>query len=180
MKSRTTLAVLIVLTSSVLTLLSSAGSSAAGPIADAFGPGVFGLEWGADRAKVSQVFPGGKSGRIPIDYYAAWDSRTIFGIERNNQRITFSFAGDGRLSCVRISFGASPMKYAKLLNALRDQFGPPLEDNSGRINPNGYHWPSDGRIHLELVQADDILPNTQINVCATAEVAKDRASLGLE
>lgn len=164
------------------------GHAGAGPIADTFGPGLFGVTWDGTKEQVQGFNPGGKWHHEPVDSYQVADSREIFGIARKKQKITFAFTADGRLSSVGIYFGGGIDGYAKVLHFMTEQFGPPLQNTNEKIEENygfgatvGARWPIDGRIHVTLLaQITGFSTTTLLIVQHSAEQPLDRGVLGLE
>lgn len=160
----------------------------AGPLADTFGPGLFGVKWGATKTEVEAVHPNGKWHHSPVDSYQIDDSRPIFGMERKKQKITFAFASDDRLTSMAIYFGGGSMGYANVLHFMTEQFGPPLRNENEKIEENygfgttlGARWPADGQINVTLLtQIAAFSQSTFLLIQRTADSPKDRAALGLE
>lgn len=96
----------------------------AGPIADEFSDGVFGLPWGASKQQIEAAFPKGKweAPAKGIEFYEVKDARPIFGLERTKKdTISFGLASDQRLSSVAVTFPKGD--YGPLVIKLGEKFG---------------------------------------------------------
>ena len=124
-------------------LLTIAAAVQAGPIADTFRTGVFGLAWGASAAEIEAKFPGGKwSANVGIRSYAIKDGRTVLGIERDARPIRFVLSTIGTLTAVGVEFPPGMDGLSRVMAAAVNTFGP-AEPMEGIPGATGARWPVD-------------------------------------
>jgi len=139
---------------------------AAGPIADLFRDGVFGVSWGASPAEVEAKLPGGKWQHYgDLRTYSVADGRAVISIERTpKQHIIFGFSTSGKLNGVAVEFpsrlGGEP--FGNLLAKTREVFGPPLQGadaskpfeysagDVGGVTSLQVQWPADEAITVSI------------------------------
>ena len=137
-------------------VLAAIASSAvcAGPIADSFRAGLFGLAWGASVADIEAKFPGGKwRTAAGIRSYTVQDSRTVLGIERPRSSIAFALDAAGGLSAAVVEFPANSDTLTRVTAAAFNAFGSPPKVDGDSAGLGGYvssRWPPDDGITLSL------------------------------
>ncbi|KTD98804.1 hypothetical protein [Pseudoalteromonas sp. H71] len=106
---------------SVIFLLFLSPSKAA-TITELFGDGVFGTQWGDSFETVLAKYPKAKKKNISDTIWLEIkDSRKVFDIDRNKQRLHFSFDSEMRLIGVGVTFDVD--SYSTLINKLTTLFG---------------------------------------------------------
>ncbi|MDN3406086.1 hypothetical protein SAMN04487870_2244 [Pseudoalteromonas sp. DSM 26666] len=106
---------------SILFLFFSLHSKAA-TITELFGDGVFGTQWGDSFETVLAKYPKAKKKNISdIVWLELKDTRKVFEIDRDRQRLHFSFDSEMRLIGVGVTFDTE--SYITLTNKLTTMFG---------------------------------------------------------
>jgi len=96
--------------------------SKATTITELFSDGVFGTQWGDSLETVLAKYPKAKKKNISdIVWLELKDSRKVFEIDRDKQRLHFSFDSEMRLSGVGVTFDTE--SYITLTNKLTTMFG---------------------------------------------------------
>lgn len=94
----------------------------AASIQDVFGKGVFGTKWGDSLESVKNKYPKIESKELgEIVWLELEDSREVLGIERQDQKLHFSFDSENRLIGVAVYFDGD--NYTTALNKLNTLFG---------------------------------------------------------
>jgi hypothetical protein len=107
--------------------LSAAGSAAAGPVRDQFGPGVFGLAWNAGKPAIEAKYPGGTWDRDERgrDRYCAQSRQTLLKLPPQHQtrELCFLIGSDGTLGSATARLDASLPTLLAIVNRSRTMFG---------------------------------------------------------
>lgn len=138
----------------------------AGPLAELFADGVFGLPWGSSLDDVKTAFPDGKSdNQSSIPRYAVKDDRPLFNIERTpKNEITFVFDAHGDMHGVGIEFPAKGAEvFTVLLNTLTTYFGP-HENVPNDLGTVAVKWPMDEGVTLSLIHLPGVFSSGDVLV----------------
>lgn len=171
----------------LLLLCSTAFTATAGPIADTFSAGIYGVPWGAPAEELVRTHPGGDwVTRGGVRFYSVRDGREVLGIQRSpKDRITFRLSQGGGLVAATTVFPDGGSTYAALLERLRDRFGPATEadrNESDSTVPNRTleaSWPADQGITVEL-QNNLVLLSSETVLTVTASPVNPAAPTGFE
>lgn len=152
--------------------------SFAGPVADTFRDGVFGVSWGALPGEIEQKHPGGKwsSHGDLIRFYTIKDSRPVLGIKRSKKdEIAFGLSSDGRFNSVSITFPKDDETYAAVLLRTKEQFGSvdpvttdPIANSPAPIFVASSIWPSDEGIEVRLVKSAGVYNSVSLSIMNTS------------
>lgn len=169
-----------------LPLLLAPPMVSAGPIADMFGDGVFGMRWGVTKEEVLVAFPNAipflDTGSLRVR-----DDREILGIKRKRQHFHFNFDSSARLCEVVVYFDGGVFKQRDVAHAAERAFGPytvtALAKDESPIDAYAAtkrQWQRDGKISLTLVNAIAPLGSQvtlSIDSCSHA-ATQNKADLG--
>lgn len=104
-----------------------AGTASAGPVADQYRNGAFGLPWNANKAAIEAKYPGGQwtqddKGRAK---YCAASRQTLLKLPAQHQtkELCFLIGGDGTLASVTAHMDASLPSLLAVVNRSRTIFG---------------------------------------------------------
>jgi hypothetical protein len=162
----------------LLGIVLSSAQSFAGPVADTFRDGIFGISWGALPAEIEQKHPGGKwsSHGDLIRYYTIKDPRPVLGIKRTKKNeIAFGLSSDGRLNSVSITFPRDDETYVALLLRAKEQFGSvdpvvndPVQNSPAPILTASSVWPSDEGIEVRLIKSAGAYNSVSLSIQNTS------------
>ncbi len=153
----------------------------AGPIADLFADGIWGLAWGSTKDQVKKVFPKGKLVKYGnIELFEVKDGRSVFGVERSsNMKIAVGFDSENRMAGASIYFASDA--FAKLQQKLITEFGAPLSPKENATGTTVLQWETDNGVVLSLSHfAVGFSANTVVSI-GFEELQKpttDKKSLG--
>ena len=135
-------------------------SAGAGPVADLFRDGVFGLPWGASAAEIQSKMPGGKwKSYDQLKVYSVADGRSVLGIERTpKQQIIFGLSTTGHLNDVSVEFPSSTQHFGNLLAKTTEVLGQPVGGADAPRPTTGLGagyvqvlWPTDENITVKVI-----------------------------
>lgn len=134
----------------LLVLMSWCHSSSAGPIAEHFVWGIFGVPWGTSLDSMVEMFPNGDhvyaitpGGRA----YLVRDDQEFIGVARNGYNVLYAFDQKNELVGVSLMFPYE--RKQDLLRALISAFGAPHE-NTNRGQNRIVSWRKDEGVSLIL------------------------------
>lgn len=165
----------------VIFLLVCSFNSTAGPVADLFSDGIWGLSWGSNKDQVKKVFPKGKLVKYGnIELFEVKDGRSIFGVERaNSMKIAVGFDAENRMAGASIYFASDA--FVELQQKLITEFGAPLPPQANATGATVLQWDTDNGVVLSLSHfAVGFSTNTVLSIGfeALPKPTTDKKSLG--
>jgi hypothetical protein len=104
-----------------------AGTAAAGPVADQFRSGAFGLAWSSNKAAIEAKYPGGKWDKddAGLDRYCAPSRQALLGLPAQHQtrQLCFLIGGDATLAAATAHMDPTLPALLAVVNRSRTRFG---------------------------------------------------------
>jgi hypothetical protein len=112
---------------SILSVTFLAGTAFAGPVADQFRGGAFGLPWNASKSAIQAKYPGGKWDKddAGLDRYCAPSRQALLGLPAQHQtrQLCFVIGGDSTLAAATAHMDATLPALLAVVNRSRTRFG---------------------------------------------------------
>jgi hypothetical protein len=140
-----------------------AGAASAGPVADQYRGGAFGLPWSASKGAIEAKYPGGKwdqddKGR---DRYCAPSRQTLLKLPAQHQtrELCFLIGADGTMGSVTARMDASLPSLLAVVNRSRTTFGDfdsvKRDDSSIQSRSTAMLWSKDRPYVVQVSSTND-------------------------
>jgi hypothetical protein len=161
-----------------------ASVAGAGPLAENFGKGLFGVEWSANRNDIEAALPGGRwTTLVTTQCYEVGDGRAVLEVARGKRdKVSICLGSSGEVAAFSVEFTKKANDFETLISNATRMFGKPDPRNQSKIRRDEISisrtaWGVDEGISVTVSRTITVGVVTSITVMREPARALDRMPL---